>query len=123
MVPATLCLLAGFATSSVLAFPTASPAIAPTPARCEDYGECVTVDYFGYHVTRLVNTTGPGLTRRDDEPETNVEVGRNQVQHITHAYDDNYPGDSPFNELWDRILEACYSKFEQSTSDPMALVD
>lgn len=117
MLPTSLCLLAGFATSSVLAFPTASPAVVPTPARCEDYGECVEIDYFGYRVTRLVNATGSGLNRRDDNIKTIVEVGQNQIRYATHAFDENYPGDAPFTELWDRILEGCLCKLRANHLD------
>ena len=106
---AKLCLVAGLATSTVLAAPAPTPFGAP---RCEDYGECVDVEVFGYKTQRLVhNTTAPALGRRQDSGETRVEAGNDQVEQRTIAFQDGTPPDASFNELWDRILEACLSTF------------
>lgn len=110
----SLCLLASLATSA-LAFPSTN--IGPAfiqPAKCEDYGECMETDVFGYRVQRLVsNETLPalGLERRQDEPSTNVDVGQDQVEQQTLAYDGADPPPAVFGELWDRITEACFSEF------------
>lgn len=112
-------LLAVIGLSSTLAFPAAEPtslSAASGPPRCEDYGECIEEDFFGYRVQRLVSSTTPSLSAQQaSEPRTRLELGSNHVSQRTFSFDGSEPPDAgQFRELIGRIRENCFGKSNAS---------